>query len=250
MRLIRALACCSLVLSFAPLALADDKPRDLKLAFKADEAGKLSEVVVNGTAIEPDVDGKRTLIQKLHEQVVDFFFDAKGVRRPGKVETYVEVDGGLRYEHVQPAIDAIREHRKRPGAAPDEVPEPMVDPLRLVVLEENEGRTTLDLQLLEFVAAGGALGRAPEVPIVLEIVPSGKVHLGFNRFLTPEVVRSQLRVKKTFLHYAGHVVKETTIEIRADAQCTMTPIAKVLFAARSQGFEVFAFRLAAAAAPE
>lgn len=237
MRLLLACVCCC-VLSYVPRATADDKPREIKIALKAEADGKLSEVIFNGTTLTPSADGKQTSIQALHEQVVDVYFDSNGVRRPGKVETYVEIDGGLVYEDVRTAIEAIREHRK----SPDAEPESLVDPFRLVVLEENEGRTTLDLQLLQYVAGVGAVGPAVEEPIVLQMKRDGNVRYGGSDFVTPDIVRSRLRVKKTFLQNSGHVVKETTVAVWADARCTMSQIGKVLFAARSQGFQVFDFR--------
>lgn len=230
----------------ASTVVADDKPREINIAFKADDVGKLREIVFNGTVVSASNDGKRTSLQMLHNSVVDVIFDPNGVRRPQKCETFVEADAALLYGDFMAALEAITFRRSQS----DRAPEVLVDSFRLVIHEVNEGRTTLDLQLF-FAADAPAANAAessvlspPEEPIVLQINRDGQVHYGGDGFVAPDIIRRRLATKKSFLHNSGHDFKATPIIIRAEMQCTTTQVGAVLAAGRSPGFRIFAFRTA------
>lgn len=242
MRCLLALVCFSIATSFTLIALADEKPREIKIELKAGPDGKLAEVSLDGQAIETLPDGKQSRFASLHEKIVEIVVDAQGKRRPGDYKAVLSADDRLPYEPVAAAIEAFSVRRR----LADAVPEPLVSNFALIV-GDPEDNTAAEIKLFTISKdpVAGRFAAVPKDPVVLQMDEAGMILFAAEDFATFTIVKRRLQTKRQLIKRTGGRPQDVVVLIRADKNSPAKYVREVVHTCRQLEFETFAFQTAA-----
>jgi hypothetical protein len=91
------------------------EPEVVRIRMLADEQGELAEVQLNGEAIGPSEDGKRTRLDVLTSRIRALVQDDKGRPRETEFEVELEYPPALKYQYVIDVIRSISGYRTKNG---------------------------------------------------------------------------------------------------------------------------------------